>query len=337
MESGTPVTPDTLYSVASLSKPVVALAVLQFVEREGLEVVDEVGSYVPRLGDVPSDPITVEELLSHSSGIPRDFSALHGAIDNGQELGLLKQRGTANQRLLDRNRYMYSNGGYFILGELIEAVDGRAYDRYVAEEVLDLLGMERSTFDPDALQTDDDMMTGYVEHDGGLVPETYDGGVGSAGGLISSLQELARLGRCVLGGGEIEGSRVLEAHLLAEATSLQSPPLPTDDNSRRGYGYGWRISEFVEQRLVGRLGGIDGAGAYIGVLPEDGDGVALALNRHGPPAATVGHALLAIARGEKPADRVQAIRSPRWWEPLPGPMRPTGASRPWSSSPCRRD
>lgn len=167
--------------------------------------------------------------------------------------------------------------------------------------------MERSTFDPDALRTDDDAMTGYVEREGELVPETYDGGAGSAGGLISSPRELARLGRCVLGGGEIDGTRILGTDLLAEATSLQSPPLPTTDDSRRGYGYGWEVGEFADQVLIGHLGGIDGASAYIGVLPEDGIGVALALNRHGPPATTLGKGLLAIARGEEPADRIRAI------------------------------
>lgn len=308
VESGTSATPDTLYSVASLSKPVVALAVLQLADREELEIADEVGAHAPILDDVPGDPITVEELLSHSSGIPRDFSELYGSFDDGQELGLLEHiRSAADQRLLDRDRYMYSNGGYFALGELIESVDGRSYDRYVAEEVLGPLGMDRSTFDPDALRTDDDAMTGYTERDGELVPETYDGGAGSTGGLISSSRELARLGRCVLDGGEIEGTRILGSDLLAKATSLQSPPLPITDDSRRGYGYGWEVSEFADRRLAGHLGGIDGASAYIGVLPEDGIGVALALNRHGPPAATIGKGLLAIARGDEPAERVRAI------------------------------
>ncbi|WP_114576839.1 serine hydrolase [Saliphagus sp. LR7] len=308
-ESGAPATPDTLYSVASLSKPVVALAVLRLIDQGEIDLDGDIGAYVPILDDVPGDPITVEELLSHSSGIPRDFSALHGTIDDGQDLGLLEHvRGAADQRLLDRDRYMYSNGGYFVLGELIEAVDGRPYDRYVGEEVLDPLGMERSTFDPDALRTDDDAMTGYAERDGELVVKTYDGGAGSAGGLISSPRELTRLGRCVLDGGEVEGSRILDSDLLAKATSIQSSPLPTSDDSRRGYGYGWEIGEFAEQLLASHLGGIDGASAYIGVLPEDGLGVALALNRHGPPAATLGQAVLAIACGEEPADRVRAIK-----------------------------
>lgn len=106
VESGTSATPDTLYSVASLSKPVVALAVLRLAGRGKIALDDEIGTYVPILGDLPGDPITVEELLSHSSGIPRDFSEFHGSFDDGQDLGLMEHvRGAADRRLLDRDRY----------------------------------------------------------------------------------------------------------------------------------------------------------------------------------------------------------------------------------------
>lgn len=308
VETGEPATPDTLYSVASLSKPAVATAVLQLVERGVLDLDDEVREHVAVLDDAPDDPITIAELLSHASGIPRDFSAFYDVIDDGREPDVFEHiAGAAEHRLLDRDRFMYSNGGYYVLGEVIEAADGRPFDQYIDQEVFAPLGMSRSGYDPETLRSGD-AMTGYVERDGELAPTTYDGGAGPSGGLISSPRELGTLGRVVLGNGDVDGSNVLDAGLVADACSLQSPELPTVDGSQRGYGYGWRIDEFAGQPLVSHLGGIDGAGAYVGILPDAGVGVTLAFNRYGPSARTIGRGLLAIARGENPEDAVRMIR-----------------------------
>jgi CubicO group peptidase (beta-lactamase class C family) len=216
--------------------------------------------------------------------------------------------GAAELRLRDRDRLMYANGGYYVLGEVIEAVDGRPYGRYARETVLEPLGMERSSFDAESLRTDGEAMTGYALEDGEFTERTYEGGAGPSGGLLSTPRELARLGRTVLGEGAVDGTRVLDREHAHAAHSLQSPPVPTVDGSERGYGYGWEIGEFADQHLVGHLGGIEGAGAYLGVLPDADLGVAVAYNRWGPPGVTIGLGVLAIALGEDPADLVRMIR-----------------------------
>lgn len=322
VDAGRPATPDTLYPVASISKPVIATAVLQLVQRGTLALDDEVGEYVDVLDDAPGEPITIRELLAHSSGIPRDYSEFYDALDDGRDPTLREHvAGAAEHRLLDRERYMYTNGGYFVLGEVIEAVDGRPFDRWADAAVLDPLGMERSTFDADALGRDDDAITGYALDDDELTTATYEGGAGPSGGLLSTPRELAGLGRFVLGDGAVDGTRVLDADRLADATSLQSPPLPAVDDVRRGYGFGWEVDEFAGEPLVGHLGGITGAGAYLGVLPESSLGVALAFNRHGPPGVTMGREVLAAALGEDPADLVRMTRIRRAVEAVTGTYR----------------
>lgn len=323
VETGEPATPDTLYSVASLSKPVIATGILGLVEGGDIALHDEVGRYVDVLDDVPGDPITIAELLSHSSGIPRDFSAVFENLEDDQDLELFEHiAGAAQRRLCDRDRLMYANGGYYVLGEVIEAVDGRSYGQYAREAVLEPLDMERSSFDAESLRTDEEAMTGYaLDEDGEFTETTYEGGAGPSGGLLSTPRELARLGRTVLGEGTVDGTRVLDPEHAAAAHRLQSPPVPTVDGSERGYGYGWEIGEFADQPLVGHLGGIDGAGAYLGVLPEAELGVALAYNRHGPPGVTIGLGVLAIALGEDPADLVRMIRVSTAVEELTGTYR----------------
>ncbi|WP_254544461.1 serine hydrolase [Halomarina pelagica] len=308
IESGAPATPDTLYAVASLTKAVTAIAILQLVQRGGLDLDDEIREYVSVLDEVPGAPITVHELLSHSSGMPQDFIAQRDRIDDAQEMGLFEYiDGTADQRLTDKDRYMYYNSGYFILGTLVETVDGRSYAEYVEEEVLAPLGMNRSTFDPDVLRTGEDTMTGYVENDGELVADVFEGGAGAAGGLISSATDLAALLRCVLNDGTLDGVQVLDPELVEAMCKYQSPLLPTADGTRRGYGYGWEVADFLDDTLVSHQGGIGLSGAYMGILRKRGLAVALAFNTHGPPAAILGRGILAIASGEQPRDVVPLL------------------------------
>lgn len=309
VESDAPATPDTLYAVASLTKSVTAIAVLQLVERGDIDLEDELREYVAVLNEAPGPPITVRELLAHSSGMPQDFVARRPAIDDGRDLDLFEHvDGAADRRLVDDDRYMYYNGGYFVLGELVEAVDGRPYEEYVRTEIFEPLGMTRSTYDPDALVRADDAMTGYTRADGELTPDAYDGGAGPAGGLISSARELATVLRCVLNDGTVDGTRILEPDLVESMCGRQSPSLPTVDGTYRGYGYGWEVRDFLDETLVSHLGGIGVSGAYMGCLREHDVAVAMAFNTHGPSVTAVGAGILAALCGERPEDAVRALR-----------------------------
>jgi CubicO group peptidase (beta-lactamase class C family) len=149
--------------------------------------------------------------------MPRSFVAYRDTLDDGQELDLLEHiNGAADQRLTDRPRYMYSNSGYFILAEIIEAVDGRSYTEYVEDEVFAPLNMDRSGFDPAILKSDEDAMTGYRRTGDGLTPQEHESGSGASGGLISSVTELAALLQCVLNTGVFEGRRILSDRLIRE-------------------------------------------------------------------------------------------------------------------------
>lgn len=320
LETEAPATPDTLYAVASITKPVTATAVLQLVERGDLDLDDELREYVDVLADVPGEPITVGELLAHASGMPRDFVAQRHLVDDGRDLDLFEHvEGAAGQRLLDRDRHMYYNAGYFALGEVIEAVDGRDYAAYVDAEVLEPIGMERSTFDPSVVDRDDDAMTGYLVEDGEPTPDAYDGGAGPAGGLLSSARELGRLLQFVLNDGEIDGTRVLGAESVDAMTSRQSPTLPTDDDDwEPAYGYGWNVETFDGERLVSHPGSIGVSGGYVAALPETGVGVAMGFNAVRGPSGPIGNGVLAILRGDRPEDVVPQLRAERAVEAVTG-------------------
>lgn len=308
-ESGAPATAETLYGVGSVTKPYTAAAVLQLVDRTALALDDPVCDHVPVLESVPGEPITVGELLSHSAGLPRDFVASRDRrnADHADDVLSYVDRAAGAQRLTDRPRYMYSNAGYYVLGALVEAVDGRSYETYLEAELFDPLGMNRATLDPGALETDDDAMTGYHETDEGLVAGPFDEGAGPAGGLIAPVTELLPLLRCVDDGGLIDGERVLSRDAVTAMCRFQSPLLPAADDIRRGYGYGWELTEFLGETLVGHRGGIGVSGAYVGLMPDRGLGVALAYNRLGRLPIQTGQGVLAILAGESPREAVPLL------------------------------
>lgn len=321
LETNAPATADTLYGVGSVTKSVTAMAIMQLVEDGDLADEDVVGEYVPYLDDVPGDPITVGELLTHSSGMPSDGSAvalisravgedpvavpLGGRDDFERYL-----RATADDRVTDEERFFYYNSGYTVLGTVVEAVDGRSFETYVDEEILAPLGMTRSTFSRSAFEADDDAMTPYRKEDDRPVATDFPFNeiVPAPGGLVSSVTELADYLAAVMGGGAHEGTRVLDGALLAEMHDRHATRSVGIDGTDHDYGYGWMVSEHLGDTLVGHGGSIGVSTAYVGFLAETDVGVVVLCNT--APAVhpmQVGPALLALLEGEAPPEAVPAF------------------------------
>ena len=120
--------PDSLFALASLTKPLVATAVLVAVEEGALELDDPVAAHIPEYGDAHRRDITVRHLLAHASGLPE-------SVKGTPVLEVLPDRPPATRRV-------YSNEGYLVLGLLLRAATGIEHARYMKEAVLDPLGMD---------------------------------------------------------------------------------------------------------------------------------------------------------------------------------------------------
>jgi CubicO group peptidase (beta-lactamase class C family) len=273
---------------------------------------------VPRLTDAPGDPVTIADLLTHSSGVPSDgyASVLLSRLATGDGGGLplasdadydrLVARGTED-RVTDREEFFYYNTGYTVLGEVVAAVDGRRFDRYVREEILDPLDMTRSTYDRATFEATADAMTPYYPGEDG--PEAasfpFDERVYAAGGLVSSVTELSRYLRMYLHGGAFEGTRVLDGDRVASMVESRATRRRTADGVEQGYGYGLMTREFLDDTLVGHGGSIGVSTAWFGFLREAGVGAVVLTNTspdHHP--MDVGAAVLALVRGADPAETV---------------------------------
>lgn len=323
IESRSPATADTRYSIASVTKVFTAVAVLQQVERDVLSLDDEIREYVDFWTDVPGDPITVAELLCHASGMPTDYAGTRELLfaDSPPPSPILTRaddrrhaNGAADRRIVDPETYMYSSRGYQILGEIIEAVTDSTFAEYVEAEIFAPLGMNRSQVGYGELSTlGEDTAMGYVVEDGEPVANSHDLNAEirtphSGGGILSSVRDLATFGRCLLNDGVLDGTEVLPPDTIARMQDYQSPTFETIDGRSIGYSYGLRIRELVGERLVGHTGTAPGISrAYLGLLPGLDLGVALGVNTSSASIGTLGQGVLAIAAGESPREVVPTL------------------------------
>ncbi len=285
-EENEPATPDTLYGYASVTKSFTALAVLQQVEAGTIDLDDSIAEYTDAEFD-GIEEVTVRSLLTHSSGLPSIATATvlisrHGNLgETGVPLStvddLFKFLEDAGEQRDEHSldRFMYNNTAYYLLEFAVESVTDRSFTEYVTTEILEPLGMERSTFDPKEYADDDDHATPYkAGEDGFDATEFPSSGLAfGAGGLMSSPREMGRYLQFNLTGTTEGDETLVDDELLADAHDVHVEPLPRYGD---GYGYGWSHREVAGFTVIGHGGSLLTSASGIGFLPEKGIGVALA-------------------------------------------------------------
>ena len=291
-----PVTPDTIFGVASVTKGVTALAIMQLAEVGKLAVDDPVTRYLPayRTPDAAgARATTIAHFLTHTAGLPplpARFFALaratagdpyaaappawvadHAPLDSADDL--LAFIGGYDFAPLGAPgaRFSYSNEGFALLGAIVERVGGLPYATYVRERILAPLGMERSTFDREALPPGAALATFHVLRDGphgrrplpapqgNYTPLWY-----AAGGLNSTARDLLRYLELFRTGGTSGGVRLLsEAGIAAMVAPRTAGGAP---GAFYGYGLGI-VLRYGGTWLVQHGGGSKGIAAHILVAP----------------------------------------------------------------------
>lgn len=237
-QSGRPVTPQTPFVLASASKPLTALAIMQLVETGQIELDAPVQSYLPtfRLADpVASRQITVRHLLQHTSGIPEAGcqSNRFGSKNLADFVAALQ---TIELQAPAGTQPFYCSGNYNILGYLIERVSGQSYAVYIQEHVFTPLAMHHS-FTNEQAAKQAGLAQGYRWLFGLPTPSAYpyDGAQMPSGFLIASAEDLAHFLLAQLNGGRYGATSILSAQGMA---ALQAPGVPVGDEQRT-YGLGW--------------------------------------------------------------------------------------------------
>ena len=294
IEGKLPMQADTIFRVASMTKPITSMGIMILVDEGKLTVDEHVETILPefkgirivagRNGDTltlktPSRAITIRDLLTHTAGLPDSSPPGFPALDLKKNPTLADAVKVFAKRPLSfepGSKWAYSNAGMTALGRIIEVVSGRPYEVFLKERLFGPLGMPDTTFYPNPEQMRRTAVT-YDRKDGKLSPVASSRiaplpGIrypNPAGGLYSTAPDLAKLYRMVLHKGIIGGHRYLSEERLAEMTRLQTGDIKTGFTDGMGYGLGFGfvrtptgVTESLSPGSVGH-GGAWGTQAWI--------------------------------------------------------------------------
>lgn len=290
-------TVDTIFDVASLTKPIAtATSIMILVEQGKLRLSDTVGMYITDIDDPQAKRVTIQQLLTHTSGYRPDFDL--GEKWTGRE-GMLAALKKEKLRTPPGTRFVYSDIGFIVLAEILERVAKMPVDQYavlndfdkiragetsfrrIGEPVSDTPGAQAarfltriaptenikgqnsylgSKFEGDA-RSGEQILRGQV-HD----PTSFRmGGVAGHAGLFSTADDLARYCQMLLNGGVLDGKRVLSAQTVAKMTA---PYVVSEFGDARGLGWDMNTSFSANRGELFPLGsfghtGFTGTGIWI--------------------------------------------------------------------------
>jgi len=276
-----PVTADTPFRIASLTKPFTAAAVLALAEAGRLDLDDPVSKHLP--GYPNGDAITLHHLLTHSAGIP-NYTAKPEFLERAslpwtpEEIAALFK--DEPLEFEPGERYSYSNSGYYLLGQIVEEVTGKSFEAYLSKRFFEPLDMRHSGMhDPRAILPQ--AAQGYTIETGALknAQEWHTPNAGGAGGMYSTVRDLHRWVNALfqedlLTGESLEG--------VFEGVFMGGVPPEGLPDGLPAYGHGWVITEHRGLSMLNHMGGLPGFTSIMAHYPEQ-DLTVVVLSNCAPP------------------------------------------------------
>ena len=268
-EQGLPMERNTLFRMASNTKPLVATGIAKLIEQGRLEYTDLVRTHIPEWDNYRAGFITVGQLLSHSSGLRISSLFLQPLAANTTLQKEAARFGSVGASVPPGETYSYSNPGYNTLAALVEIGSGQLLEDYLKDIAYRPLGMADSYNHQAGHKLDGKLnRMGAVYYERGSNGEWEPGGTPGgpvaypfargSGGMISTTWDYAVFCQMFLNGGIYNGVRILEPETVELMTS---PEIQVSGGG--GYGYGWRITDGIYGHS-----GSDGTNAWVD--PERG-------------------------------------------------------------------
>jgi len=258
LESKKPMRADTIFQIASMTKPVTSVGIMILADEGLLSINDPVEKHLP---EFRGKPITIRHLLTHTSGMPgggparKPESTLAEMVLAYSQLPLLFTPGS---------KWSYSNTGMATLGRIIEVISKKPYDQFIAERIFRPLGMVDTFYFPPE-EKYPRIATVYTEVDGKLQRaniDLYKKGVNyhaPEGGLYSTAADLAKFYQMLLG----KGAPVLSKAAVEVMTTVHTGDLTTGFAPGMGYGLGVSIVRNAEGTFrLNSIGAYGHGGAY---------------------------------------------------------------------------
>lgn len=287
-----PMKPDTIFGIASITKTFTATAIMQLIEDGYIRLNTYVGEIIPQFAQKPFDGITLWHLLTHTSGLypdggcfpetaPKDaWELIHEAgqkwdkqgefdwISAGISGGLRRQTGT---------EWQYASFGFAILGEVVSRVSGMNVHDYIEEKIIRPLNMDDSGFyhtpetaarsfykNSESKEYFEKVVSGEIcdrDGDGSF----WDKIPNTAGGIHSTVYDLVKFGNAFVNNGRLDGARILGRKSVEKMSTVQLHNVPdycwNADEPNRLYGIGFDIRHGQSFSYSDRTIMHEGAGA----------------------------------------------------------------------------
>ena len=315
LDTKTPVTTKTLFAIGSSSKAFTTFVLGALADEQKINFDKPVRQYLPgfELHDpTASDHMTVRDLVTHRSGLPRHDALWYNSTLSRAELVSRLKYLEPNEDF--RAKWQYNNLMFLTAGVVIEQVTGKHWEDAVRERVMAPLGMTHSNFSVVDSQKADDFAQPYewrTEDDGShemrKMPFRDITNMGPAGSINSCVDDMTRWLMVHLGDGKIDGKRIISSAVLADLHHPQmvmGGEVSKDGVVTVGYAMGWFVDVYRGHLRVHHGGNIDGFSALVTLLPDDDMGLVILCNQNASalPGLTNRHAI----------DRVLGLEARDW-------------------------
>lgn len=287
MDKKIPASPDTIYSICSISKLFTSIGIMQLRDEGKLRLDDPIAKHLSwfdikdKYPDAPE--VTIGGILTHSSGLPReaDYPYWTGPEHKFPTREQIIEALSGQEELYPADTYFqYSNLGMSLLGEVIAAVSGKPYAQYIQENILTPLGLENTSPEIPEEQRGKQLATGYSVRlrDGSrkVIPFYLVNGIAPAAGFASTVEDLARFASWQLRLLENGDREVLAANTLKEMHRVHW----LDPNWQTTRGLGFSVSRRNDKTYVGHGGSCPGYKTQLSLRPKDKIAVIVMTNAH---------------------------------------------------------
>lgn len=262
LEQDVPIRPEMVFRIGSITKQFTAVAILMLAEENKLALDDCITQYLPNY-PVPGDTITIEQLLTHTSGIPNhtDMPDFWSTSRNDATVDeLIESFKNEPLEFTPGDQWKYSNSGYVLLGAILEKVSGQTYADVIEAWIFEPLGMANSSYGGHR-EIIPGRVAGYHHTENSSENAEYFSMSLSyaAGGLLSSVDDLAKWDSALY------GEQLISQENLQRAFS----PFRLNDGALCHYGYGWEINDFKNRKTLRHSGAIPGFTTYAMSIPDE--------------------------------------------------------------------
>ncbi len=254
-EGNRPLREDSIFWIASMTKPITGTAIMMLQDEGKLSVDDLVGKFIPELANMKTPSghranLTLKHLLTHSSGMPE---ATPGELRAARKLADLTAAYAGKPMQFEPGaRWQYCQSGINTLGRIVEIASGMPFEQFLDQRLFKPLKMRDTTFYLHPRQAGRLATPAKREDDGHLAvaqnaflqskaATDTDRFPAPNGGLFSTAPDYARFARMILNGGTLDGKRYLKLESVKQMTTVQSGELRTGFTPGNGWGLGWCV------------------------------------------------------------------------------------------------